>query len=337
MVTKNREKKNLGHAMALACILDLAASSVGAIGIDGRPPRRDPVRSRQLRAMDVFLTNYGSTDFSAVQDALEASPAGAGNPEIMSVALSLGNDYLSRFERYGASAYLARALDSFESVAARRDLWGGRPRSGAVVAYLDMSVARVNGECEVSGFQDRINALSLAALSLTAQEATAASDAEESSELSVSSTPEDNAARAALYVWAASLLSDDPRAEQWRVNAGRIVTGFSLDDCQSDETVLALSQAALGYELFGKELPAGFRTSATSRARRLSSTCSPSIGVYQTSEPVSVVEPGETLAAAVHDGMVVAYDLSELFLRQFPPGSQCLDDEEDDPKHPRAL
>src|SRR5712691_3791907 len=158
MDTKNRRNQNLGHATALACILVLAASSVGAIGIDG-PPRRDPVRSRQLRAMDVFLTNYGSTDFSAVQDALEASPAGAGNPEIMSVALSLGNDYLSRFERYGAAAYLARALESFESVAARRDLWGGRPRSGAVVAYLDMSVARVNGECDVSGFQDRINPL----------------------------------------------------------------------------------------------------------------------------------------------------------------------------------
>jgi len=286
--------------------------------------------------MDVFLANYGSADFQAVQGALEASPTDAGNPEIVSIALSLGNDYLGRFERFGNSDDLARALESFEAVAARRDLWGGRARSGAVVAYLDMSVARVNGECEVSGFQDRINALSLAALSLTAEEATAASDAEESSALSVSSTPEDNAARAALYVWAASLLSDDPRAEQWRVNAGRIVTGFSLD-CQSDETVLALSQAALGYELFGKELPDRFRTNATSHARRLSSTCSPSIGVYQTSEPVSVVEPGETLAAAVHDGMVVAYDLSELFLRQFPPGSQCLDDEEDDPKHPRAL
>jgi len=337
MDTKNRRNENWRLAAAFACLV-LAANSLNAVGPGDRfPRRRDSMRQRQLRAMDLFLTNYGSTDFSAVQDALEASPAGAGNPEIMSVALSLGNDYLSRFERHGAPAYLARALESFESVAARRDLWGGRPRSGAVVAYLDMSVARVNGECEVSGFQDRINALSLAALSLTAQEATAASDAEESSALSVSSTPEDNAARAALYVWAASLFSDDPRAEQWGVNAGRIVTGFSLDDCQSDETVLALSQAALGYELFGKELPDRFRTNATSRARRLSSTCSPSIGVYQTSEPVSVVEPGETLAAAVHDGMVVAYDLSELFLRQFPPGSQCLDDEEDDPKHPRAL
>src|ERR1700736_694461 len=98
MDTKNRRNQSLGHAAALACILVLAASSVGAVGIDGRPPRRDPVRSRQLRAMDVFLADYGSADFSAVQDALEASPADAGKTEIVSIALSLGNAHVGRFE-----------------------------------------------------------------------------------------------------------------------------------------------------------------------------------------------------------------------------------------------
>src|SRR5712692_11479145 len=175
MDTKNRRNQSLGHATALACILVLAASSVGAIGIDG-PPRRDPVRSRQLRAMDVFLANYGSTDFSAVRDGLEKSPADAGNPEIVSIALSLGNDYLGRFERFGTPDYLVRALETFESVAARRDLWGGRARSGAVVAYLDMSVVRINGECDVSAFQNRIDALWQTVRSLNAEEAAAASD-----------------------------------------------------------------------------------------------------------------------------------------------------------------
>src|SRR5438105_2270102 len=156
MDTKNRRNERLGHAAAFACILVLAASSAGAIGIDG-PPHRDPVRNRQLGAMNVFLVNYGSADFSAVRDALEATPADAGNPEIVSIALSLGNDYIGRFERFGTQADLARALEAFESVAARQDLWGARARSGAVVAYLDLSVVRIHGECDVSAFEDRIN------------------------------------------------------------------------------------------------------------------------------------------------------------------------------------
>jgi hypothetical protein len=286
--------------------------------------------------MNVFLVNYGSTDFSAVRDALEASPADVGNPEILSIALSLGNDYLGRFERFGKPEYLARALESFESVAARRDLWGGRARSGAVVAYLGLSVVRINGECDVSAFQDRIDALWQTVRSLTAEEAAAANDAEGLSE-SIPSLAEDKAARAALYAWASILVSDDPRAEQWRGNAGRIVAEIPLDECQSDETVLALSQAALGYELFGRESPMALRRSASSRAPKVLSSCSGSIALYQATEPVARVEAGDTLTAAVHDSQVVAYILSELFLRQFPPGSQCLDDRADDPKRPPAM
>ena len=335
MDTQNRRNQSLGHAAAFACILVLAASSVGAIGIDG-PPRRDPIRSRLLGTMNVFLVNYGSADFSAVQSALEASPADAGNPEIVSIALSLGNDYLGRFERFGKPEYLVRALESFESVAARRDLWGGRARSGVVVAYLDLSVVRINGECDVSAYQDRIDALWQTVRSLSAEEAAAANDAEGLSE-STSSNAEDNSARAVLYAWASILVSDDPRAEQWRGNAGRILAGISLDECQSDETVLALSQAALGYELFGRESPKALRRSASSRALKILPVCSGSIAVYQATGPVERVEPGDTLAAAVHDSQVVAYLLSEIFLRQFPPGSQCLDDRVDDPKRPPAM
>jgi outer membrane murein-binding lipoprotein Lpp len=335
MDTKSRRNQSLGHAAAFAFLLVLAASSVGAVEIDGRPPRRDPVRSRQLGAMNVFLVNYGSTDFSAVQDALEASPADAGNPEIVSIALSLGNDYVGRFERFGKRDDLARALETFESVAARRDLWGGRARSGAVVAYLDLSVVRINGECDVSAFQDRIGAVWQTVRSLTAEEAALANDAEGLSESP--SSAEDNAARAALYAWASILVSDDPRAEQWRANAGRIAARFSVDDCQSDETLVALSQATLGYELFGRELPMVLRRSATSRAPKVLSSCSGSVAVYQATEPVVRVEPGDTLAAAVHDSQVVAYILSEIFLRQFPPGSQCLDDRVDDPKRPPLM
>src|SRR5260370_14742389 len=275
MDTKNRRNQSLGHAAALAGILVLAASSVGAIGIDG-PPHRDPVRSRLLGAMNVLLVNDGSADFSAVQDTLEASPADAGNPEIVSIALSLGNDYLGRFERFGKPEYLARALESFESVAARRDLWGGRARSGAVVAYLALSVVRIHGECDVSAYQDRVDALRQTVRSLTAEEAAAANDAGGLSECKPSLAA-DNAARAALYAWASILVSDDPRADQWRANAGRIVAGIALAECQSDETVLALSQAALGYELFGTESPMALRRSATSRAPKVLSSCSGSI------------------------------------------------------------
>jgi hypothetical protein len=334
MDTKNRRDQRLGHAAAFACILVFAAGSAGAIGIDG-PPHRDPVRNRQLAAMNVFLGNYGSADFSAVQNALEASPADAGNPEIVSIALSLGNDYVGRFERFGNLNDLTRALEAFESVAARRDLWGGRARSGAVVAYLDLSVVRIHGECDVSGLQDRINALWQTARSLTAEEAGAANDAEGLSE-SLPSIAEDNAARAALYAWASILVSDDPRAEQWRENAGRIAAGFPPDECQSDETVVSLSQAALGYELFGKESPIALRRSAASRAPKVLSSCSGSIAAYQAKEPVANVEPGDSLNEAIHDSRVVAYDLSEIFLRQFPPGSQCVDDGVDDPRRPPA-
>jgi len=341
MDTQNRRNQSLGHAAAFACILVLAASSVGAIGIDGPPrrdgsPRRDPVRNRQLGAMNVFLVNYGSADFSAVQDALEASPADAGNPEIVSIALSLGNDYVGRFERFGNREDLARALEAFESVAARRDLWGGRARSGGVVAYLDLSVVRIHGECDVSAYQGRIDALWQTVRSLTAEEAAAANDAEGLSE-SLPSIAEDNAARAALYAWASILVFDDPRAEQWRANARRIVAGIAFDECQSDETVLALSQTALTYELFGGQSPMALRRSAASRAPKVLSSCSGSIAIYQTTERVAKVEPGDTLAAAVHDSQVVAYILSEIFLRQFPPGSQCLGDREDDPKRPPAM
>jgi hypothetical protein len=195
---------------------------------------------------------------------------------------------------------------------------------------------RIHGECDVSAYQDRIDTLRQTVRSLTAEEAAAANDAEGLSE-SKPSIAEDNAARAALYAWASILVSDDPRADQWRGNAGRIVAGIALDECQSDETVLALSQAALGYELFGRESPMALRRSATSRAPKVLSSCSGSITVYQATEPVAKVEPGDTLAAAVHDSQVVAYLLSEIFLRQFPPGSQCLDDRVDDPKRPPAM
>jgi hypothetical protein len=285
--------------------------------------------------MNVFLVNYGSADFSAIRNALEATPADAGNPEIVSIALSLGNDYLGRFERFGAQADLARALEAFESVAARQDLWGERARSGAVVAYLDLSVVRIHGECDVSSFEDRISALWQKVRSLTAEEAAAANDAEELSE-SMSSIAEDNAARTALYAWASILVSDDPRADQWRANAGRIVAGIPLDECQSDETVLALSQTALTYELFGGQSPMALRRSATSRAPKMLSGCSSSITVYQATERVAKVEPGDTLTTAIHDSQVVAYILSEIFLRQFPPGSQCVNDGVDDPKRPPA-
>jgi len=301
----------------------LAASSLAALGRDdGQGRRRDAWRQRELQVMDQFAARYGEADFSIVGEALTVQPRSLTNPGIMSVFLSLGNVYLNRFEQSRDTADLDRSLGFLELVAGSSELWGKRPLAGSVVAYLGISVARLRTECGVSTYQSRIDGLSRQVFTVTAEEADAVAMVEEETEEFVATTAQEDAARAALYAAAAALLPEDPRATAWENNMRRLAVRLSSDDSQSTETMLALSQAALLYELSGKDIPLELDLFVFSVRRigpiRLSSLG----GSSPASDSVAVVEPGDSLENAIRESRVVATVLVD-YLRRLPPRLPC--------------
>jgi hypothetical protein len=359
MTKQNRNTGSIGPAGAAAFLLLLAASSalaISAIGENGRPnrgQRRQAMRESQIRVMDIFARNYGGSDWSLVVNDLEAHPADPANATFMSVPLSLANVYLNRYEVGWNKADLERSLGIFEWVAASRELWGGREGSGLVVSYLDIGLARLRAECDVGGFEARIDELWRTALAITAEEADALLGSGRpcgqvhllspcvESILPFPGDEEALASRAALFAAASSFLAADPRAGVWAQSARSAAASVTTSACQAAETVISLSQGALSYRLAGGELPdefdKGIRGIQTGRA---SPGCSPFTTGYETAGPVDVVSPGDSLAAAIRDSRVVAFYLLERYLWQFPPGSQCDGDEGDDggiPREPRML
>ena len=272
MTKQNRNTRSLGPAGAAAFLLLLAASSALAISAVGERPgpgqRRRAMWESQIGVMDIFVRNYGGADWSLVLSDLDAHPEDPANPAFMSIPLSLANVYLNRYETGGNKANLERSLQIFEWVAASRELWGGRDGTGSVVSYLDIGVARLRAECDVGGFESRIDELWQTAMTITAEEAGALLEAvgvpgrsvrpevlgrAPASSPSCRSRSEDAAvaSRAALFAAASSFVAADPRAGAWAENALIFAARIPTSVCQSTDTELVLSQGEVTSFLAG--------------------------------------------------------------------------------------
>ncbi len=343
MDKRNRKTSSLNRAGVTAFLLLLAASTALAISANGNPRRRvwQAIRMSEIRMMDIFGQNYGGADFSLVTSDLESHPADPANPAFMSIPLSLANVYINRYEVRANKADLERSLQILEWVASNRDLWGGRDGTGSVVSYLDITLARLRAECDVGGFESRIEGLWQAVMGITAEEADAVLAAGGQpcgptfllaacidSILPFPAEDQTLASRAALFAAASSFLAADPRAQVWAESARSLAARFPASTCRTEEVELVLSRGALSKRLggdFSVDFDGVVRGTQISRTF---SSCSPSPAGYETSAPVDVVNPGDSLAAAIHDSRVVASILSERFLWQFPPGSQCEGDDD---------
>ena len=359
MTRQNRKTRSLGRVGAVALVVSLAASLLlalrpgdGAVSPEDRMrSRRQALRASEIRVMDIFGQNYGSTDWSLITSDLATHPEDPANPAFMSVPLSLANVYLNRYELRRDKADLERSLEMFEWVASSRGLWGGRDASGSVVSYLDISLSRLRAECDVGGFEARIEALWRTAMTITAEEARAVLEGGGGPDrpchptqwlgacvLSILPLPEEEtrASRAALFAAASSFLADDPHAPEWAQSARELAVRVPASVCPAAETELVLAQGALSYRLAGGDAPVEFDAGSGGRGTGQGSlVCSPFPAGYETEEPVDVVAPGDSLATAIRDSRVVAFYLSKLYLWQFPPGSQCADDEDGDtPREP---
>jgi hypothetical protein len=251
MTSRNRKSAASGMVLAIACFagLLLAASTLPASSALDRPGRRrDALRESLVRKMDIFAVNYGDTDWSSAVGALLASPSDPANPAFISVPLSLANVYLNRYEFGFDKADLERSVALAEWVVANHDLWGRRESTGAVVSYLDITVSRMNAECDVGGFETRIGDLWSAALGITAEEAEAIAgtgrrceldlvlDACLQSILPYPSEPDALASRAALLAAAAALLPEDSRAGAWGRMAREIVSSVPPTSCGASDS-----------------------------------------------------------------------------------------------------
>lgn len=362
MTRQNRKTRSFGQVGAVALVVFLAASLLLALRPGDSAPgpedrkrlRRQALRASEIRVMDIFAQNYGSTDWSLVTSDLEAHPSDPANPAFMSVPLSLANVYLNRYELRWDKADLERSLQILEWVASSRALWGGRDASGSVISYMDISLSRLRAECDIGGFEARIDALWQTAMAITAEEARALLEGGGGPDrpcrptlwlgacvLSILPFPaeeEARASRAALFAAASSFLADDPHAPEWAQSARHLAKRVPASVCQAAETELVLSQGALSYRLAGGDTPVEFDAGHGGRGTGQASLgCSPFPRGYETAEPVDVVAPGDSLATAIRDSRVVAFYLSELYLWQFPPGSQCDPDDEEGniPREPR--
>ncbi len=347
-----RQNRSFGQVGAVALGVFLAASLLLALRPGDSGPgdrmrqRRQALRASEIRVMDIFGQNYGGADWSRVTSGLEANPSDPANPAFMSIPLSLANVYLNRYEVGQDKADLERSAGLLEWVVSSRRMWGGRDLSGSVVSYLDISLSRLRAECDIGGFESRIDELWRSAMTITAEEAQALLDggggpgrpcpptlslaACVQSILPFPIEQEAQAARAALLSAAASFLAEDPRAPAW-ADSARLAARFPGAVCQTAETELALSQGALSFLLAGGDAPVELEpASGALDSGRSSSACSTFATGYETSGPVGVVDPAQSLATAIRDSRVVAFYLSEIYLWQFPPGSQCGDDEDGD-------
>jgi hypothetical protein len=352
MIGQNRKTRTFGRVGAVALGAFFAANllALRPANDDGNPGdrmrnRHEALRLSEIRVMDIFGQNYGGADWSLVTSDLEAHPSDPANPAFMSVPLSLANVYLNRYEVGHDKADLERSVELLEWVAANRGIWGGREGTGSVVSYLDISVSRLRAECDIGGFEARIDELWRAAMTVTAQEARALLGGGGGPDrpcrltqllgacvLSILPFPaeeEARASRAALFAAASSFLADDPQASEWAQNARQLAVRVPASVCPAAETELVLSQGALSYHLAGGDAPVEFDADSEGRgAGQASLGCSPFPASYETTGAVAVVAPGDSLATAIRDSRVVAFYLSKFFLRYFPPGSQCIDDDD---------
>jgi hypothetical protein len=340
MATRNRTNRKSGSfaiLFAIAGIAFLAAGALPAISDRDNPGRRrQALRESLVRTMDIFAVNYGDADWSEVAGTLFENPSDPANPAFMSVPLSLANVYLNRYETAYNKADLERSVALAEWVAWNRALWERREGSGAVVSYLDITVKRLEAECDIGGFEFRIGELSRAARGLTADEADAIAgtghrcggvlllDACIASIQPYPTEADALASRAALLAAAASLLSGDSRAAIWGEKARQLATSFPSTSCGTSDAEIARSQGALTYLIAGGEVPSEFDSGWFSAGGGSGAPCaSASAKGYETAGPVAAVRGAEAVDLAIRDSRVVAFILSETYLWLFPPGSQC--------------
>jgi hypothetical protein len=337
MTRQNGSIQGLRRVLAIAGLVFLAAGALPAISVRERPgKRRDAMREALTRTMDIFAANYGDTDWSRVTDALAENPSDPANPAFMSVPLSLANVYLNRYERSGDKASFDRSVGIVEWVVWNRALWERREGSGSVVGYLDITARRLQAECDVGGYEFRIDEIWRAAMGITADEADAITSGGrcrsgtmllEACPLAIQPFPaeeESRASRAALLAAASSFLADDARASVWARGAKEIAQLFPQSDCRSAETEIVLTQAALSYRLANAEVPEEFDSGRAAESGTPRLSCSgPFATSYETASPVAAVDAGPALDAAIRDSRVVAFHLSESYLWLYPPGSQC--------------
>ncbi|HKA37399.1 MAG TPA: hypothetical protein VKH43_11315, partial [Thermoanaerobaculia bacterium] len=274
-------------------------------------------------------------DWSAVAIALFENPSDPANPAFMSVPLSLANVYLNRYEARYREEDLDRSISLAEWVAWNRALWGSREGSGAVVSYLDITVARLSTECSVGGFDSRVEQLRQAAMAITAEEADAVAgtgsrcggvlrqDACLASIVPYPTEPDALASRAALLAAAASFLPDDPRAPAWSEKARQLASSLPSGSCESSDVEIVRSQGRLSFLLSGGEVPPEFGSGWTTSGGTSVLCPSASARSYETPGSVGAVNGAEALDLAIRDSRVVVFVLSEIYLWIFPPGSQC--------------
>jgi len=320
MSTRNRNPRNtrfLGTVVAIFTALLLAANLAFAIsGIDG-PHRRPNGRDSQLRAMFPFA-QYATTDWSAVTAALNERPLAAENPRIFSIFLTLGNVFLSGYEIGHVQSVLDRSMGYFEMVAANEDLWGHRPLAGSVVVYLGVSLIRLDSECDVGTSAERIAQLRARVAEIAASEADEIAPIEDLTSL-VSASPEEGAARAAIYATAAALLPDDPRSAEWTSNASTIAAALTSAGSASAEASLTMSLVELIYEPSG-DVPRALAAFAPSKPLVMAFRHDVS-GGGQTAKAAPALD-SDALDAVIQDSQANEALLAA-YLRQFPPGSQC--------------
>ena len=328
MTKQNRETWSSGRAGAIAFGLFLATNLALAISPNDSPfRRRQALRETQLRMMDEFAQAYAGADWSAVAVALAENPQTADNPRIMSVFLSLGNVFVNRYELGHAAADLDRALTYFETVAGGSALWGHRPLAGSVVVYLGVSVARLDSECDVGAFGQRVEELHRKVTEVAADEADAIAPAEQYTEEYLEATAEEDAARAALYATAANLLPDDPRAAEWERYASVLAVRISQAAAATAESTLMLAQAEIVYQASGRDVPRAYGVFSVSSHIIVPFRSAASGGV-RIEKAAPIFEPDGTLETAVADSRVTAALLAA-YLHRFPAGSQCESVEEE--------
>jgi len=258
---------------------------------------KSDLKKAERKVIQVLIDTYGGTDWSQVTDHLDSYPDDAGNPNVMVVPLSLGNAYLNRYHAMGDAGDFDRALQYFELVAGKHELWGKRWLTPGVVHYLVVSVNRLRKDCEdytplPQVPRKRIKVLWKKVLRILKLEADFRLTVELPYAPYIScftgdTKAEENAWEATLFAAASNFLPDDPAAAAWdekaRLLAYNAITrpsdppdksgtktctvgedltlsnhGLSPNPYYAGATLFLLTQGALTYRLTNRAIPEEF-------------------------------------------------------------------------------
>jgi hypothetical protein len=316
-----RNGRRIGWVVVLAFGLGAGIVSGMRSGDEGQQ-QRDVARRAQLAAMGSVLKSYGAADSSALTDFLAANPTEEVNAELMIIPLSLGNVYLNAFELRRSASDLERSIQQFEFVAGQDVSWTGRHGSGAVIAYLQISLARVDRECDVGDLAGRIADVKVRVDQITLSEAQSRSV----TALPSSEDPsEDDANDAALFAAAANFLPDGPDRAGW-LERSRTLASRALSGCPSPVTLLIASQGALSFQITGSGVPDEFGKVPPLKIQVRESKSCPSVAWWLVSTSTETSEQiGQRLSSALMNSRTVAVALTEHFLWSYSGG--CFDGE----------